>query len=75
MPFIHVRAYAGRDEQTKKKAAQAIVKAASEAMNTPETAFTVVYEDLDREAWGSGGSDAVIEPLRDKMLIEQGKLL
>ena len=73
MPFIHVRAYAGRDLETKKKAAEAMVKAASEAMGAPETAFTVVYEDIDREAWDKEIAQTVIEPLRDKMLIDHGK--
>ena len=75
MPFIHVRAYKGRDLEAKKKAAQAIVKAASEAMGAPETAFTVVYEDFDREVWEKEVAKPIIEPLRDKMLIDHGKLL
>ena len=75
MPFIHVRAYSGRDMETKKKAAQAIVKAASEDMGAPEAAFTVVYEDIEREAWEKDVAVPVIEPLRDKMLIDHGKLL
>ena len=73
MPFIHVMAYSGRDRETKMKAAQAIVKAASEAMGTPEAAFTVVYEDVEREAWEKDVVQTIIEPLRDKMLIERGK--
>ena len=75
MPFIHVYAYSGRDMETKKKAAQAIVKAASEAMGAPETAFTVVYEDVERELWEKEVAQPIIEPLRDKILIEHGKLL
>ena len=75
MPFIHVRAYSGRDIETKKKAAQAIVKAASEAMGAPETAFTVVYEDIERDAWEKDVAVPILEPLRDKMLIDHGKLL
>ena len=75
MPFIHIRAYAGRDAETKKKAAVAIVKAASEAMGAPESAFTIVYEDIEREAWEKDIAGPVIEPLRDKMLIDHGKLL
>jgi len=75
MPFIHVRAYSGRDMETKKKAAQAIAKAVSEAMNVPESKIMVAYEDLDREAWENGGQQAVIEPLRDKILFEKGELL
>ncbi|MCL2058288.1 MAG: tautomerase family protein [Oscillospiraceae bacterium] len=73
MPFIHIRAYSGRDADTKKKAAEAVVKAASEAMGAPETAFTVVYEDIERDAWENDVAKAVIEPLRDKMLIDHGK--
>ena len=73
MPFIHVRAYSGRDMETKKKAAAAIVKAASEAMGAPETAFTVVYEDIDREAWEQNVAQPILEPLRDKILIDHGK--
>ena len=73
MPFIHVRAYSGRDMEIKKKAAEAIVKAASEAMGAPETAFTVVYEDIERENWEKDVAQAIIEPLRDKMLIDHGK--
>ena len=73
MPFIHVYAYSGRTEEVKKKAAQAIVKAASEAMATPEDAFTVVYEDVEREVWDKEVTLPIIEPLRDKMLIDRGK--
>ena len=73
MPFIHLRAYSGRDLEVKKKTAQAIMKAASEAMNAPETAFTVVYEDVEPEAWEKDVALPIIEPLRDKMLIDRGK--
>jgi phenylpyruvate tautomerase PptA (4-oxalocrotonate tautomerase family) len=73
MPFIHVYAYSGRDLETKKKAATAIVKTASEAMGAPEAAFTVVFQDVEREAWEKNVKQAVIDPLRDKMLIDHGK--
>jgi phenylpyruvate tautomerase PptA (4-oxalocrotonate tautomerase family) len=75
MPFIHVRAYSGRDMETKQKAAQAMVKAASEAMGAPETAFTVVYEDIERETWDDTVGKTIMEPLRDKTIIDHGKLL
>ena len=75
MPFIHVRAYSGRDMEAKKKAAQAIVDAASKAMGAPETAFTVVYEEIDRETWEKDVAQPIIEPLRDKMIIDHGKLV
>ena len=75
MPFIHVYAHSGRDMETKKKAALAIVKAASETMGAPESAFTVVYEDVERENWATQVAGPIVEPLRDKMLIESGILL
>jgi len=73
MPFIHVRAYSGRDDEAKKKMAEAIVKAASEATGAPETAFTIAYEDVERENWEKDVAQAVVEPLRDKILIDHGK--
>ena len=73
MPFIHVHAYSGRDMETKKKAALAMVKAASEAMGAPEAAFTVAYEEVEREAWEREVAKPIIEPLRDKLLIDHGK--
>ena len=75
MPFIHVRAYSGRDMEVKKKAAQAMVKAASEAMGAPEAAFTVVYEDIERESWENDVAKTIMEPLRDKILIDHGELV
>ena len=75
MPFIHVLAYKGRDLETKQKTAQAMVKAASESMGAPETAFTVVYEDIEKEAWEETVVKPIIEPLRDKMIIDHGELV
>jgi len=73
MPFIHVYAYSGRDKETKKKAAQAMVTAASEAMGAPEAAFTVIYEDIEKENWETDVVNPIIEPLRGNMLIDHGK--
>ena len=75
MPFIHVYAKSGRDMEAKKKAAQAIVKAASEAMGAPENVFTVAYQDVDGEAWEKDVAQAIIEPLKDKVLYKKGELL
>ena len=74
MPFIHVYAYSGRDLETKKKVAAAIVKSASEAMGAPETAFTIVYEDVDRDNWAKD-VQPLLEPLNDMIVIDHGKLL
>jgi len=75
MPLIHVRAFSGRDLEIKKKAAEAMVKAASEAMGAPETSFTVIYEDVEREVWEEQVMKPVVEPLRDKMIVERGVMV
>ena len=75
MPFIHIYAYSGRDKEVKEKAAVAIIKAASEVMGSPESTFSVAYEDVDREDWEETVQQPIIDPLRDKMLIDHGKLL
>ena len=73
MPFIHMRAYSGRTPEIKLAAAQAMVKAASEAMGAPETAFTVVYEEVERENWVKDVFEPKMAPNRDKILIDHGK--
>jgi phenylpyruvate tautomerase PptA (4-oxalocrotonate tautomerase family) len=73
MPFIHVYAYSGRSMEMKRNAAAAMVKAASQAMNTPESSFTVIYEDIERDDWDRDVDERLIEPARSKMLIEEGK--
>ena len=73
MPFIHVRAWPGREDAVKRNMAKSIVKAASEASAIPEAAFTVVYEDVEQDVWDKEVQQAIIEPLRDKILIERGK--
>ncbi|MCL1848462.1 MAG: 4-oxalocrotonate tautomerase family protein [Clostridiales bacterium] len=57
--------------ESKKKAAEAIMKAASESMGAPETAFTVVYEDVERESWEKEVGPT-LEALKDKVLIDHG---
>jgi phenylpyruvate tautomerase PptA (4-oxalocrotonate tautomerase family) len=75
MPYIRIYSYSGRDLEAKKKAAEAIVKAASEAMGAPEQAFTVTFEDIEREDWEKDIAQGVIEPIRDKLFIERGELV
>ena len=75
MPFIHVYAYSGRDAETKKKAALAIMKAASESMGAPESVFTVAFQDVDRDAWEKDVAKPIMEPLRDKIIIDHGAVV
>jgi len=72
MPFIHVYAYSGRDKENKEKMALAIVKAASEAIGAPESAFTVAYQDVDKEKWEQEAKP-IVDALGDKVIVKQGK--
>ncbi|MGM9663128.1 MAG: 4-oxalocrotonate tautomerase family protein [Oscillospiraceae bacterium] len=49
MPHIAVMMYPGRDEATKRKLAEALQKAAMEAMNMPASALSVSVEDVAKE--------------------------
>ena len=73
MPFIHVYAQSGKDLETKKKAARAIVNVISETIGAPEQVITVAYEDIAPDLWEKDVEQAVIEPLRDKVLISHGR--
>ena len=75
MPFIRIHAYRGRDLELKRKTAQAVVKAASEALGRPEEAFSVVFEDVDKDDWDEQVTKPFIEPLRDKLIIDHGKIV
>ena len=75
MPFIHLYSRSGRDLETKKKIAQAIVKAASEAMGAPENVFDFAYQDVEVDDWAKEVDQGVLEPNRDIVLIEKGKLI
>lgn len=55
MPHISVMMYPGRDEATKMKLAEALQKAAMEAMNMPASALSVSVEDIEKERF-----DAVV---------------
>ncbi|MDR0863101.1 MAG: 4-oxalocrotonate tautomerase family protein [Oscillospiraceae bacterium] len=73
MPFIQMYVRPGRDEETKARAAEALVDAASKAWGAPREAFTVLFEEVSAEEWDAQVTAAIIEPKRDKVLIERGK--
>jgi len=75
MPFIRIYAYSGRDRETQIKAAEAIIKAASDAMGAPLSAFTVTYDEVDQELWQAEVVEAIIDPLKDKLLIDHGEVV
>ena len=75
MPFIHLYSRSGRDLETKKKIAQALVKAASEAMGAPENVFSLVYQDVEVDDWEKEVNNGIIVENMDKVLIKKGELV
>ncbi|MDR2957703.1 MAG: 4-oxalocrotonate tautomerase family protein [Coriobacteriales bacterium] len=70
MPLIRVYSYSGRDEETKKALAVALAKTANEKMGAPLSAFTVMYEDVEREVWDEYVVKTIIDPNREQVLID-----
>lgn len=73
MPLIHMYVYSGKDDEFKKKAAEALMKAACESMGVEKTSFTLIYEDVEKEAWVKQINEPILETNRDKLVIEWGE--
>ncbi len=55
MPVVNVALYAGRTKEQKAELAQAITKAISETAGIPDSATTVIFQDVDKDNWSNGG--------------------
>jgi len=55
MPVVNVALYAGRTKEQKAELAQAITKAISDTAEIPDSATTVIFQDVDKDNWSNGG--------------------
>ena len=53
MPHITIQMYPGRDEQTKKRVAKAVLEAAAKELARGEEHFSVSVEDVPQDEWKS----------------------
>ena len=60
MPHITIQMYPGRDEDTKKHLADAIIEAASKELNRGKEHFSVSIVDVAQEDWKESVYDKVI---------------
>ena len=51
MPHIDIKLFPGRSDEMKKAAAAKIVEAAAKELAAPESAFSVSFTDIEKEAW------------------------
>lgn len=55
MPVVNVALYAGRTDQQKSDLAKAITKAISETAGVPDSATTIIFQDVEKASWAVGG--------------------
>ena len=54
MPVVNVAMYAGRTDQQKSDLAKAITKAISETAGIPDSATTIIFQDVEKTEWAVG---------------------
>jgi len=55
LPIVNVALYAGRTDQQKSDLAKAITKAISETARVPDSATTIIFQDVEKASWSVGG--------------------
>ena len=58
MPVVNVSLYAGRTPDQKAAFAKAITKAISETAGVPDSATTIIFQDVEKSDWSIGGTMA-----------------
>jgi 4-oxalocrotonate tautomerase len=55
LPIVNVALYAGRTDQQKADLAKAITTAISETAGVPDSATTIIFQDVEKASWSVGG--------------------
>lgn len=55
MPVVNVALYAGRTAEQKAALARAITRAISETAGVPDSATTIIFQDVEKSDWSVGG--------------------
>jgi 4-oxalocrotonate tautomerase len=55
MPVVNVSLYSGRTPDQKAALAKAITKAISETAGVPDSATTIIFQDVEKSDWSNGG--------------------
>jgi 4-oxalocrotonate tautomerase len=72
MPHITIQMYPGRDDETKQKLADALVKTASEELKRGAEHFSVSIEDIPQEEWKEKVYKAAIDPENKNVYVRPG---
>ena len=55
MPVVNIALYAGRTAEQKAALAKAVTKAISETAGVPDSATTIIFQDVEKSDWSVGG--------------------
>jgi 4-oxalocrotonate tautomerase len=58
MPIVQVSLYEGRTPEQKAALAKAVTKAISETAGIPDSATTIIFQDVAKHDWATGGVQA-----------------
>lgn len=58
MPVVQIALYAGRTPEQKAELATAVTKAISETAGIPDSATTIIFQDVPKDNWVTGGVPA-----------------
>lgn len=72
MPHIIVQMYPGRDDETKKRLAQALVRTASEELKRGPEHFSVSIEDIPQEEWNDRVYASAADPENKNVFVRPG---
>ncbi len=56
MPLIRISLWTGRTHEQKAELAKALTEVMVRVAKTPAEATTIIFEDIDKENWASGGT-------------------
>ena len=55
MPTIHIKLFAGRTDDQKRAAANAITEAVCKTLNSEASSVDIIFEDVQKQNWATGG--------------------
>lgn len=72
MPHITVQMYPGRDDEIKKRLADALVKTAAKELERGPEHFSVSIEDVPQDEWDEKVYKAAIDPQNTNVFVRPG---
>ena len=72
MPHITVQMYPGRNDELKKKLAEALVKTAAEVLQREPEHFSASVQDIPQEEWKERVYNSAVDPNNKEVFVRPG---